>query len=73
MNQLFKKLLSPLVASLTLGLAPFVPEPHVWGKIRWVMGGAVGMQMMDWWDLIMHGTPWLWLFFTIIRHFIQKK
>ncbi len=41
-----KKWLMPLMASLTLGLAPFVPEPHVWGKIKWVLGGANGMQLM---------------------------
>jgi hypothetical protein len=44
-----------LIGSLTLGLAPFFPEPHVWGKIRWIWGGAVGMQTMDWFDFFMHG------------------
>lgn len=47
-----------LLASLTLGLAPFSPEPHVWGKIKWVLGGANGMQAMDWFDLLLHGLPW---------------
>ncbi len=50
-----------LMASLTLGLAPFAPEPHVVGKLRWVAGGAVGMGPMDWFDLAMHGAPWVWL------------
>ena len=50
-----------LVACLTLGLAPFSPEPHLFGKIRWVAGGAVGMQGMDWFDLFFHGLPWLLL------------
>jgi hypothetical protein len=50
-----------LLASLTLGLAPFVPEPHLIGKLRWVAGGAHGMALMDWLDLLMHGAPWLWL------------
>ena len=52
----------PLAASLTLGLAPFVPEPHLIGKLRWVAGGADGMPPLDWSDLLMHGAPWLWLF-----------
>ena len=26
-----------LIASLTLGLAPFNP-PHIWGKIQWILG-----------------------------------
>ncbi|NJN78178.1 MAG: hypothetical protein HC803_07480 [Saprospiraceae bacterium] len=47
--------------SLTLGLAPFVPEPHIVGKIRWILGGANGMTLMDWGDFLMHGTPWILL------------
>lgn len=48
-----------LVGSLTLGLAPFRPEPHLLGKLRWVAGGAEGMALMDWFDLVLHGTPWV--------------
>lgn len=49
---------APLVmASLTLGLAPFLPEPHLLGKLRWVAGGAVGMAPIDWGDLLLHGAP----------------
>lgn len=54
-----------LLASLTLGLAPFTPEPHLFGKLRWVFGGAHGMKLIDWWDLLMHGTPWIMLFVSI--------
>jgi hypothetical protein len=50
-----------LAVSLTLGLAPFAPEPHVWGKLKWILGGAVGMKPMDWFDFLMHGTPWILL------------
>jgi len=56
----------PLIASLTLGLAPFVPEPHLWGKLRWLLGGAGGMGASDWFDLLMHGAPWLWLAATAV-------
>ncbi|MDW7694343.1 hypothetical protein R9C00_06305 [Flammeovirgaceae bacterium SG7u.111] len=55
-----------VMACLTLGLAPFFPEPHVWGKLKWVAGGAVGMQAMDYFDLLMHGFPWLLLIRLII-------
>jgi uncharacterized protein (TIGR01777 family) len=51
----------PLLASLTLGLAPFAPEPHLVGKARWVLGGAHGMGTNDWLDMLMHGAPWVWL------------
>lgn len=63
--KMLKDVRTALIASLTLGLAPFVPEPHVWGKLRWVAGGANGMQLMDWLDLLMHGLPWVWLFVAL--------
>ncbi len=67
-----KKWLMPLLASLSLGLAPFTPEPHIWGKLKWVLGGAEGMQLMDWFDLIMHGTPWVWLIITVVQSLREK-
>ena len=61
-----------LIASLTLGLAPFTPEPHLWGKLKWVAGGAVGMQPMDYFDLALHGTPWLVLIILIILKMTKR-
>jgi len=61
-----KRLIMPVLASLTLGLAPFVPEPHIVGKIRWVAGGAVGMGALDWFDLVLHGAPFVWLAVTLV-------
>ena len=68
-NKLFRVRFWALV-SLTLGLAPFVPEPHIWGKLKWIAGGADGMQVMDWFDTAMHGLPWV---FLIISLFIEIK
>lgn len=62
-----------LVASLTLGLAPFFPEPHIVGKIRWVAGGAVGMEAMDWFDLVLHGSPWILLAMALTDKFRTRK
>ena len=42
-----------LLLCLTLGLAPFFPEPHIWGKLKWIAGGAVGMGAQDWFDFIL--------------------
>ena len=61
-----------LIASLTLGLAPFFPEPHIWGKIKWIAGGAHGMAAMDWFDFFMHAAPFAWLGFEIWKY-IQNK
>jgi len=48
-----------LLLVLTLGLAPYVPEPHIWGKIKWILGGARGMGLIDWFDFVLHGLPWV--------------
>ncbi|MDA0177223.1 MULTISPECIES: hypothetical protein [Mesoflavibacter] len=58
---------------LTLGLAPFFPEPHLWGKIKWVIGGAKDMQLMDWFDILLHGLPWILLIRVIILNITQKN
>ncbi|TDB65899.1 hypothetical protein [Arundinibacter roseus] len=60
-----------LFASLTLGLAPFVPEPHIVGKIQWILGGANGMNAIDWFDTVQHGTPWLLLIRALVMKFIK--
>lgn len=44
---------------LTLGLAPWFPEPHILGKIKWIGGGADGMGWIDWLDLVIHAIPWI--------------
>ncbi|WP_420388396.1 hypothetical protein [Roseivirga sp.] len=58
----------PIMLSLTLGLAPFVPEPHIVGKIRWIWGGAVGMGPMDYFDIILHGSPWVYLIYSLVLY-----
>lgn len=58
-----------------LGLAPFYPEPHLWGKLKWVAGGAQGMKGKDVFDLFLHGAPFLLLFrivFLKLRRKIKK-
>ena len=60
-----------VVACLTMGLAPYQPEPHLVGKIRWVVGGAKGMAFEDYFDLVLHASPWLWLLFLISKRGIS--
>lgn len=69
----FENWQSFLIASLTLGLAPFTPEPHLWGKLKWIAGGAVGMQPVDWFDTLLHGAPWILLITSLIIIFRKKK
>lgn len=63
----FAHLGTPLLACLTLGLAPFVPEPHLVEKVRWVLSGGAGMKPIDVFDLLLHGAPWVWLVVAAFR------
>ncbi|MDH5766672.1 MAG: RND transporter [Gammaproteobacteria bacterium] len=45
-----------IFATIILGLAPFVPEPHLWQKIKMLVNGEL-TRPLDIFDLLMHGTP----------------
>lgn len=60
------------VLCLTLGLAPFFPEPHIVGKLRWLAGGAEGMTAMDYFDALLHGFPFLMLLRIIIIKILNQ-
>ena len=62
-----------LLLCLTLGLAPYFPEPHLWGKIRWLAGGAKGMQPIDYFDVILHGAPFILMLRFLILKLRPKK
>ena len=47
-----------IVACATIGLAPLFPEPHAWEKLRMLVQGNL-TRAIDWFDLVMHGTPWV--------------
>lgn len=68
-----KSLLLPILACLTLGLAPFRPEPHLLGKLRWVAGGGIGMQPIDYLDLLLHGAPLIILILLLVRNSIPSN
>lgn len=48
-----------LIVCVTLGLAPFSP-PHVVEKLTMLVQGTL-VRPIDWFDLLLHGTPWLLL------------
>ncbi|HDP89462.1 MAG TPA: RND transporter [Thioalkalivibrio sp.] len=72
MNWLDKLPLGMLVIiAATLGLAPFLPEPHIWEKLKMLVAGELS-RAIDIFDLLMHGAPWLLLFAKLGR-LAQKK
>ena len=53
-----------IIASLTLGLAPFRP-PHLWEKLVMLSRGEL-RRPLDWFDLFLHGAPWVILILKIV-------
>lgn len=54
-----------LILCLTLGLAPFIPEPHIWEKIKMLIAGTLS-RPVDILDFMMHGLPFVLLFIKLI-------
>jgi hypothetical protein len=63
--------LTLVIISLTLGLAPFVPEPHVWEKLKMLAGGEL-TRPIDIFDLFLHGAPWILLILKLVRNVGNK-
>lgn len=66
-----------LLLSLTLGLAPFNP-PHILGKLQWILGGNAfhstkGLRFSDWFDVLLHGLPWLLLLTSIVLNLFPSQ
>lgn len=55
-----------VVLSLSLGLAPFVPQPHLVEKIAMLFAGDL-VRPVDIFDLCMHGSPVALLIMKIVR------
>lgn len=55
-----------ILVCLTLGLAPFVPMPHVVEKLGMLVSGEL-TRLIDIGDLLFHGVPWLVLIAKTVR------
>ena len=55
-----------IAACLTLGLAPFAPEPHIVEKLRMLSQGTL-TRPLDIFDMLFHATPWLVLLAKLAR------
>jgi hypothetical protein len=55
-----------IVIALTLGLAPFSPQPHVVEKLAMLFNGTLS-KPIDIFDLLLHGTPWILLAIKLLR------
>ena len=55
-----------LIMCVLLGLAPFVPEPHIVEKLRMLFQGNL-TKPLDIFDLFWHSAPFVLLIIKLIR------
>ncbi|WP_439110750.1 RND transporter [Lentibacter sp.] len=56
-----------LILVVFLGFAPFVPEPHIWEKLKLLFAGEL-RAAVDVFDLVMHGAPFLLALAKLAEH-----
>lgn len=61
-----------VIAALTLGLAPFIPEPHIVEKLRMLVKGTL-VRPIDIFDMLMHAAPWLLLIAKGVRWALTRS
>ncbi|MEY4984718.1 MAG: hypothetical protein RIR62_2984 [Pseudomonadota bacterium] len=60
-----------VMVALTLGLAPFVPEPHLFEKLRMLAQGTL-VRPIDIFDLLLHAAPWVLLLVKLARMALRQ-
>lgn len=55
-----------VIAALLLGPAPFLPEPHLWEKLKMLVAGTL-VRPIDIFDLLWHAAPLLLLGLKLAR------
>jgi hypothetical protein len=61
-----------ILLALTLGLAPFVPEPHIWQKLQMLVSGTL-TKPLDIFDLALHALPWVLLIIKSWRGLARRR
>jgi hypothetical protein len=61
-----------LPLAVVMALAPFVPEPHLWEKLKMLVAGSL-VKPIDILDLFLHGTPLLLLALKLLSGLSRKR
>jgi hypothetical protein len=58
--------------ALFLTFAPFVPEPHLWEKLKMLAAGTL-VRPIDMFDLFLHAAPVLLLVLKLLREAGKRR
>jgi hypothetical protein len=74
MREFFEKIPLLLLAAVALlmALAPFVPEPHLWQKLKMLFAGTL-VKPIDIFDLFWHSLPLALFLIKLWFVFTEKK
>ena len=61
-----------IIGALLLGLAPFMPEPHLWEKLKMLAAGAL-VRPIDIFDLLLHAALPVLLALKLIRQWDLRR
>lgn len=61
-----------IAGALLLGLAPFVPEPHLWEKLKMLVAGTL-VRPVDIFDLVLHASLPVLLGLKLLRHWHARR
>ncbi len=61
-----------VIGALLLGLAPFMPEPHLWEKLKMLAAGTLA-RPIDIFDLLLHASLPVLLVLKLIRQWDTQR
>ena len=61
-----------IAGALLLGLAPFMPEPHLWEKLKMLAAGTL-TRPIDIFDLLLHASLPVLLALKLIRRWDTRR
>jgi hypothetical protein len=61
-----------LPLAVLMALAPFVPEPHLWEKLKMLAAGTL-VRPIDIFDLFLHGAPLVLLALKLLSGLFRKQ
>ncbi|MBI3570696.1 MAG: RND transporter [Gammaproteobacteria bacterium] len=61
-----------IVGALLLGLSPFMPEPHLWEKLKMLAGGTL-VRPIDIFDLLLHASLPVLLALRLVRQWDLRR
>ena len=61
-----------IIGALLLGLAPFMPEPHLWEKLKMLAAGKLA-RPLDILDLLLHASLPVLLALKLIRQWDTRR